>query len=82
MDSTRPPLAGRVAIAAQGSEMSNARGVPDTSGAVIWLMSPSAEAPWGHRIVAVVCFTGRSGTKAHRTSPATPKTTAANRAIR
>ena len=54
VETTRPPLAGRVAIAEQGMEMSSARGAPDTSGAVTWVMCPSA-VPCGHRTVAVVC---------------------------
>ena len=35
VDTTRPPSAGSVAIAAHGMEMSSARGAPDTSAAVM-----------------------------------------------
>ena len=41
VETTKPPLAGRVAIAAHGMEMSSARGAPDTRGAVIWVTCPS-----------------------------------------
>ena len=80
VENTRPPSAGRVAIAAQGMETSSARGAPDTSGAVISVTWPSPLRPCGHRIVAVVCFTGSSGTSAHSSAPAIPATTAIQRA--
>ncbi|COW40376.1 Uncharacterised protein [Mycobacterium tuberculosis] len=82
VDSTRPPLAGSVAMAEQGIEMSSARGAPDTRGAVIWVMLPSAVLPCGQKMVAVVWFTGSSGTMPHSSRPAIPETTAARRAIR
>ncbi len=69
-------------MAVQGIEMSRSRGAPDTNGAVIWLMLPSAVLPCGHKIVAVVCRTGSSGTSRHSTRPAIPEATATNRAIR
>ena len=55
VETTRPPSAGRVAIALHGMEISRARGAPDTSGAVMSETWPSALRPCGHRIVAVVC---------------------------
>ena len=75
VETTRPPSAGRVAIAEHGMEMSSARGAPDTSGAVIWVTCPSA-LPWGHSTVAVVCFTGAKGTIAHSSRPRSPATIA------
>ncbi len=81
VETTKPPLAGKVAIAAQGMEMSSARGAPDTRGAVIWVTCPSA-VPCGHSTVAVVCFTGSNGTIAHSNRPTIPATAATNRGIR
>jgi hypothetical protein len=82
VDSTRPPSAGKVAIAAQGMEISSARGAPETSGEVIWVTLPSAVLAWGHRMVEVVCFTGSNGTTAHNNKPRMPATVATNRGIR
>ena len=81
VETTNPPLGGNVAIAGHGMEMSSARGAPDTSGAVIWVTCPSA-VPWGHRTVAVVCFTGSNGTVRHSSRPARLATTAINRGMR
>jgi hypothetical protein len=81
VETTNPPPGGRVAIAEHGTEMSSACGAPDTSGAVIWVTCPSA-VPWGHKTVAVVCFTGSSGTDAHNNTPTSPATTAINRGMR
>ena len=81
VDTTNPPLAGRVAIAGQGTEMSSARGAPDTRGAVIWVTCPSAM-PCGHAMVAVVCLTGSNGTMRHNSRPASPAMTATKRRIR
>ncbi len=78
---TSPPLAGRVAIAAHGMEMSSARGAPDTRGAVTWATCPSTS-PCGQAMVAVVCLTGSSGTVRHSSRPASPATTATTRTIR
>jgi len=38
--------------------------------------------PCGHRMVAVVCFTGSKGTTAHNSRPAIPATTAISLGIR
>jgi hypothetical protein len=81
VETTKPPLAGRVAIAGQGMEMSNARGAPDTSGAVTWVTCPST-LPCGHRTVAVVWRTGSNGTATHSSRPTNPATTAINRGVR
>jgi len=81
VETTRPPPAGRVAIAAHGMEMSNARGAPDTRGAVIWVTCPSL-VPCGHSTVAVVCFTGSNGTSAHNSRPTSPAMMATTRGIR
>src|SRR6185312_6983610 len=52
VENTRPPAAGRVAIAWQGIETSRASGAPATSGAVTWLIGPAAAC--GQVMVAVV----------------------------
>ena len=78
---TRPPAAGRVATAWHGIETSRACGAPDTSGAVMSVISPSGPAACGHRMVAVVCLTGSSGTSPHSSTPAMPATTAISRAM-
>src|SRR5258705_11262149 len=62
VEKTKPPAAGRVAIALHGIETSSACGAPDTSGAVTSLISPLAAGPCGHTMVAVGCFTRRTGT--------------------
>ena len=82
VDTTRPPSAGSVAIAPHGMEMSSARGAPETSGAVMSVMCPSALTPCGHRMVAVVWVTGSSGTSAHSSAPTIPATMATSRASR
>ena len=41
VEKTRPPAAGRVAMAWQGMDTSSACGAPDTSGAVTSVTSPS-----------------------------------------
>ena len=82
VDTTRPPASGSVATARQGIEMSRACGAPDTSGAVMSVISPSGPAACGHRMVAVACLTGSSGTSPHSSSPAIPATTATRRANR
>ena len=82
VENTRPPELGRVATAVHGIVTSSASGAPDTSGAVTSETLPSAPGPCGHRIVAVVCFTGSSGTSPHSTIPASPATAATNRAMR
>ena len=82
VEKTRPPAAGRVAIVRQGMDTSRACGAPDTSGAVTSVIRPSGPAACGHRMVAVVCLTGSSGTSPHSTTPAMPATTAMRRAMR
>ena len=82
VENTRPPELGSVATARHGIVTSSARGAPDTSGAVTSEMTPSDRKPCGHRIVAVVCLTGSSGTSPHATMPASPATTAISRATR
>ena len=82
VDTTKPPFSGRVAMAWQGIEKSRASGAPDTSGAVISVISPSGPDACGHRMVAVVCLTGSSGTRPHSSTPAMPATTAIRRANR
>ena len=69
-------------MAWQGIETSRASGAPDTSGAVMSVISPSGPDACGHRMVAVVCLTGSSGTKPHSSTPAMPATTAIRRANR
>ncbi len=54
VENTRPPAAGRVAIARHGIETSSACGAPDTSGAVIALTIPSGPGACGQTMVAVV----------------------------
>ena len=81
VESTRPPSAGSVAMAWQGIEMSRASGAPDTSGAVMSETMPSGPGAWGQRMVAVVCLTGSSGTRAHSSTPAMPATTAMSLAM-
>ena len=78
VENTTPPAGGRVAIAEQGMDTSRACGAPDTRGAVT---SPTVP-PCGHRMAAVVCFTGMSGVSAHSSTPAMPARTATSRAIR
>ena len=80
VDTTSPPAGGSVAIAWHGIERSRANGAPDTSGAVMSVISPSGPEACGHRMVAVVCWTGSSGTSPHSSSPAMPATTAIRRA--
>ena len=82
VENTRPPAAGSVAIVRQGIETSSARGAPDTSGAVMSLISPSEPGACGQAMVAVVCLTGSSGTSPHSTTPAMPAMTAISRAMR
>ncbi len=82
VENTRPPERGSVATAVQGIVTSSASGAPDTSGAVTSDTFPSVPGPCGHRIVAVVCLTGSSGTSPHNTMPASPATTAISRAMR
>ncbi|SHU73514.1 Uncharacterised protein [Mycobacteroides abscessus subsp. abscessus] len=53
VDSTTPPLAGSVATAVQGMCASKDSGAPDTSGAVMPVMFPSAPAPWGQLMSTV-----------------------------
>jgi hypothetical protein len=82
VEKTRPPEAGIEAIALQGMETSSACGAPDTSGAVTSLIIPSGPGACGHRIVAVVCLTGSTGTSAHNSTPAMPETMATSLAMR
>ena len=53
VDSTTPPLAGRVAMAVHGMCASKDSGAPDTNGAVMLVMFPSALTPWGQLISTV-----------------------------
>ncbi len=62
-------------------DTSSACGAPDTSGAVTAVTFPAVSVPCGHRMVAVVCLTGSSGTSAHSTTPAMPATMAIRRAM-
>ena len=82
MEKTTPPAGGQRGDRRHGIETSRARGAPDTSGAVMSLISPSGPEACGQRMVAVVCLTGSSGTNPHSSSPAMPATTAISRTMR
>ncbi|SHU35499.1 Uncharacterised protein [Mycobacteroides abscessus subsp. abscessus] len=81
VEKTRPPSAGRVAMAAHGMETSSASGAPDTSGAVRSETFPLAFGACGHKMVAVVCLTGSSGVSAQSSRPARPAMIATRRAV-